>query len=118
MVANDLISRKAAIKLLKEWADGYSYLEVPVSSIEPKLNELPTAEITLEQIEEYCRPRCLMIVTAEFFHAMKPFAKKKGKWLHPYQSHIASECSVCHMQMPISDYFHFCPHCGAKMEET
>lgn len=83
---NDLISRQAAIKLLEEWANGYSYLEVPVSSIEPKLNELPPAE-------------------------------KKGKWLHPYQSHIASECSVCHMQMPISDYFYFCPHCGARMEE-
>ena len=64
---SELISRQAAIKLLEEWANGYSYLEVPVSSIEPKLNELPTAEITLEQIEEYCRPRCLMIVTAEFF---------------------------------------------------
>ena len=46
-----------------------------------------------------------------------PTAEKKGKWLHPYQSHIASECSVCHMQMPVSDYFHFCPHCGAKMED-
>ena len=40
----DIISRQAAIKLLEEWADGYSYLEVPVSSIAPKLNELPTAE--------------------------------------------------------------------------
>lgn len=41
---DDLISRQAAIKLLEEWADGYSYLEVPVDSIARKLNELPTAE--------------------------------------------------------------------------
>ncbi len=41
---DDPISRQAAIKLLEEWADGYPYLEVPVSSIEHKLNELPTAE--------------------------------------------------------------------------
>ena len=44
---DDLISRKAAIKLLEDWADGYSYLEVPVSSIAPKLNELPPLEPTL-----------------------------------------------------------------------
>lgn len=43
---------------------------------------------------------------------------KMGRWLHPYQSHIASECSVCHMQMPISDYFYFCPYCGTRMEES
>lgn len=44
---DDLISRQAAIKLLEDWADGYSYLEVPVSSIEPKLNELPSVKPTL-----------------------------------------------------------------------
>lgn len=47
-----------------------------------------------------------------------PTEDKKGKWLHPYQSLIAAECSVCHVQMPISNYFYFCPHCGARMEES
>lgn len=40
---------------------------------------------------------------------------KKGEWLHPYATNIACECSNCHMQMPITDYFNFCPHCGACM---
>ena len=39
-----------------------------------------------------------------------------GKWLEPYKSHIAYECSNCHRQMPISPEFHFCPICGAWME--
>lgn len=47
-----------------------------------------------------------------------PALERKGKWLHPYQSNIASECSVCHVQMPISDYFYFCPHCGTRMKEN
>lgn len=45
-----------------------------------------------------------------------PSAENKGEWIHPYRSDIACECSVCHMQMPITDYFHYCPNCGAKMK--
>lgn len=45
-----------------------------------------------------------------------PSVENKGEWIHPYRSDIACECSVCHMQMPITDYFHYCPNCGAKME--
>lgn len=40
-----------------------------------------------------------------------------GKWLHPYKIDIACECSNCCMQMPITDYFNFCPNCGADMRE-
>ena len=39
-----------------------------------------------------------------------------GEWLHPYEINIACECSICGMQMPITDYFNFCPNCGAEME--
>lgn len=61
MVVDDLISRQAAIKLLEEWADGYSYLEVPVSSIAHKLNELPTTEKkgkwlkVYDDIDDFCQ---------------------------------------------------------------
>lgn len=41
---------------------------------------------------------------------------KVGHWMHPYKSDIACECSECHMQMPITKDFKFCPNCGAKME--
>lgn len=39
----------------------------------------------------------------------------KGEWLHIYKSGIACECSRCHIQMPITEYYHFCPNCGAFM---
>lgn len=51
---------------------------------------------------------------AECVKALPP-AEDKGEWIHPYRSDIACECSVCHMQMPITDYFHYCPNCGADM---
>ena len=41
---------------------------------------------------------------------------KMGRWIHPYKSDIACECSECHVQMPITSDYKFCPHCGAKME--
>lgn len=42
----------------------------------------------------------------------------KGEWLHIYKSGIACECSRCHIQMPITEYYHFCPNCGADMRES
>ena len=41
---------------------------------------------------------------------------KTGRWMHPYKSDIACECSECHIQMPITNYFNYCPNCGARME--
>ena len=41
--------------------------------------------------------------------------KNMGKWLHPYKSDIACECSVCHRQLPITNDYNFCPICGADM---
>lgn len=43
--------------------------------------------------------------------------KPRGKWIHPYKSDIACECSECHIQMPITNYYHYCPNCGAEMSE-
>lgn len=45
------------------------------------------------------------------------FSRPQDKWLHPYKTNIACECSNCHMQMPITDYFNFCPNCGADMRK-
>jgi len=43
--------------------------------------------------------------------------RPQGEWLHPYKSDIARECSNCHRQMPITNYYHFCPNCGVKMKK-
>ena len=50
--------------------------------------------------------------------AIKALAERpQGEWLHPYATDIACECSNCHMQMPVTDYFNFCPNCGVCMCE-
>ena len=56
-------------------------------------------------------------VATVIYHAptIEP-TRPQGKWLHPYKINIACECSNCNMQMPITDYFNFCPNCGAEME--
>lgn len=41
--------------------------------------------------------------------------RQRGEWLHIYKSDIACECSRCHRQMPVTEYFHYCPNCGAEM---
>lgn len=43
--------------------------------------------------------------------------RPQGKWLHPYTTNIACECSNCNLQLPITDYFNFCPNCGAYMRK-
>lgn len=58
--------------------------------------------------EEY---KQLLCVINYYFKSLKP----PSKWLHPYKIDIACECSNCHMQMPITDYFNYCPNCGACM---
>ena len=47
--------------------------------------------------------------------AKNKYERPKGEWLHPYETNIACECSICKRQMPIPDYFNFCPNCGADM---
>ena len=42
---------------------------------------------------------------------------KAGEWMHPYKSDIACECSECHIQIPITKDFNYCPNCGAKMKD-
>ena len=41
----DYISRKAAIALLKKWADGYSYIETPTEDAINKFNAIPAADV-------------------------------------------------------------------------
>ena len=40
---DDLISRQAAIDLLKKWSDGYSYIEVETNSAIKAFEEMPSA---------------------------------------------------------------------------
>ena len=39
---SELISRQAVLALLKEWADSYSYIEIPTEDALKKISDLPT----------------------------------------------------------------------------
>lgn len=62
-----------------------------------------------------------LITLGEYGELVKPARREiipEGKWIHPYKSDIACECSICHIQMPITKDYHYCPNCGADMRES
>lgn len=61
------------------------------------------------------RDECEMIAINLAIKALEE-QRPQGKWLHPYITNIACECSNCNLQLPITDYFNFCPNCGAYMK--
>lgn len=76
----DLIERQAAIDALNALEkDGHAYVNgaffetILRDEVKRVLEELPSAlpEITMEDIEEYCRKRCLIVITNELFHEMR-----------------------------------------------
>ena len=50
--------------------------------------------------------------------ARKMYERLHGEWLDIYSSHIAYKCSCCERQMPITDFFNYCPNCGAYMRKA
>ena len=84
------------------------------------LKELPTIqpEPTDEQVAEYCKRRCLHVVTDDFFYTIQP-EQHEGHWIEGgiYRDVIECYCSECGQLMTTaaSVRMSFCPHCGAKM---
>lgn len=83
------------------------------------IKKAPTvdAEPTEEQVKEYCRKRCLVIVNSELFNEMKArwsaVPVKPGHWVKNGDRYC--ECSVCHHEGNISGQDNYCWFCGAKM---
>jgi hypothetical protein len=80
-----------------------------------KAINVPIAQIVTED-EVICRK----VVFVDDIENLPPVIPqpKTGRWMHPYESDIACECSECHIQMPITKDFNYCPNCGTKMEVT
>lgn len=55
--------------------------------------------------------------TTEGFPIVDIRPRNTGEWLDIYSSHIAYKCSCCGRQMPITDFFNYCPNCGAYMKK-
>lgn len=99
------------------------------------VDEQPTveAEPTEEQVKEYCRKRCLVVVSSELFNEMKARwgrdNTKHGHWISACQTKFDKlffpqmfKCSVCGNYLDFDGInagrgdTNYCPHCGAKMD--
>lgn len=78
---SDTIIRQAAIDIVMFECGKWTGLAKEISK---QIKQLPAAqpEITLEQIEEYCRPRCLSIITNDMlYHLEQRQPKRTGEWI-------------------------------------
>ena len=119
---SDLIRREDAIDVIKG-IDRYFVRFI---------KDLPSAqpEITQEDVELYCRRRCLTLITDELYNEMKirwsaQPEPKKGKWLRYGEDGYLNSVDTVHWQCDqcLESYFgrtkripNYCPNCGAKME--
>ena len=118
----DAISRQQAIDALMAAIDDVGVLDG--ADIKVVFDNLPPAqpEPTYEQVEEYCKKRCLHVVTADFFESTKP--QRLGHWIQydkrfPWRHHY--KCSECGNYLDFTGVnggrgeANYCPNCGAKM---
>lgn len=82
------------------------------------------AEPTEEQVKEYCRKRCLVVLDSGLFNEMKARwsgeTVKHGHWIFGQtMGHSWMKCSECCVsQGGQTATFTYCPNCGAKMDEV
>ncbi len=80
---DDLISRQAAIKSTWEEPTYTDPLNV-LTEVRDRIEALPSAqaEITEEQVKEYCESRNLVVLTSESYHWLKSLKSKaeEFKW--------------------------------------
>ena len=95
---NDLISRKAVLKLIREMADDF------------------TKKYTIDMVD----PRELVFKVGHL-PSVEP-ERKKGHWIYSScdGEMIAHECSVCKRHAGYSlkwmRWYNFCPWCGAELK--
>ena len=109
-----LIDADEAYKILTDYY--HQRTEIQHKALKEAIERVPTieAEPTEEQVKEYCRKRCLVVVTGELFDKMKTmWTVKHGRWLWV----DGVRCSICNHKLQTTGLPSYCPHCGAKMDE-
>lgn len=138
---DDTISRNMAIKAMQNELEHFAIYKpgsmyvigigVNEKDVIRILGNLPSAgpdvpdrnvgntEITEEAIKEYCRKRCLTILTNDCFYklALAQPERKRGRWkLQKNGNAICSECGFVQVSAWDADgWDNFCHHCGADM---
>ena len=120
-MVDDTISRRAAIETLDRF-NVFGYVEEPWEKLSGALQALPSTqpEITEDDVKEYCRKRCLIVVTSDLYdEMMKRWSqpeREKGKWIDVRCGTVSLwACSKC--GEVYAENFHYCPNCGADMRE-
>lgn len=122
---DDLISRRTAIDLLKDWSGGYDYIETETKAAIMTFQQLPSAQPEYHfdewctdckeyDHERHCCPRFNAVIktTIEEMEA----DRKNSVWIE--EPNCWYRCSRCGNHYPSirghMDY-NYCPNCGADM---
>lgn len=108
---DDLISREALKKAITDATYSFEQIPIRVDKVKEIIDKAPTVSLQDIYQEGYYDGHLEGYTKA--INERRP----QGEWLDIYKSHIAYECSCCGRQMPIADYYKFCPQCGAKMRD-
>lgn len=97
---NDLISRKAAVKLLCDKADGY-YVSMFATSYECHTAQIVAMEAANE---------------IESIPAVDAVPVVHGRWINQDSTYTKYQCSAC-KERNFDGVGRYCPNCGARMDE-
>lgn len=99
----------------------------PLGDAKDCIHSMPTVDIELteEQVKEYCRKRCLVVVDSGLFNEMKARWSREtvrhGHWemkADPYGFFDEIPvCSACGHTTKLRETYKYCPNCGARMDE-
>lgn len=121
-MSEKLVNEQAVIDVI----DGFNVFESRGDQIalEIKIRELPSAEITLEQVKAYCEPRCLSVVTNELVRYWEDETKKLPPIKPPqmiinckYCEHYAPDAEWCEIWGDITHDNAFCSYARRKHNE-
>lgn len=119
---DDLISRQAAITALSHMcSEDEKGITVSRANVDSMLRSLQPVqpEITQDQLKEYCKKRCLTVITDDLLYKLTSGSENTATWLIRKWGDDA-KCSNCgHTFKDVYDmdnHDRFCRFCGRKME--
>ena len=119
---NSLVCRQDAITALNHMcSEDEKGITVSRANVDSMLRSLPPVqpEITQDQLEEYCKKRCLTVITDDLYCKLTSGSKNTATWLIRKWCDDA-RCSNCgHTFKDVYDmdnHDRFCRFCGRRME--
>ena len=118
----DAISREKAIGVIN---DGRLTKLIDADVAIDSIKRLPHVkpEITQDQLEEYCKKRCLTVITNDLFHKLTSGSENTATWepcgeFWEHRSGLEKfKCNRCGGEVVLyfgAKYPNFCPYCGRK----